>query len=167
MLTPAQLATLKADIAADPVLSTLPHTPDDALAIAAIYNTIVSPEFIVWRTEVTEDEFTDLTSAEGTSWNWSAFIARSQGERDGWARMFTRGFINPARPNVRQAIIDIFSGTQNSAPAQRAHCAAIGKRPATRAEQLFSTGTGSVAAPATMTIDAPLTHYDVIRAWEL
>lgn len=166
MLTPAQLLTLKADIAADPVLSTIPHTPDGAFAVAAAYNLPASPAFIVWRTSVPEADFTDLTSEEATTWSWPAYIARSVGEQAGWARMFAGGVVNPARPNVRQGFQDIFSGNQNNAPAQRTHLAATCKRSALRVEKLFATGTGTTASPATMTVEGTLSYQAVVLAWE-
>jgi len=162
MLTPAQLVILRADIAADPVLAAFPNNADGNFAIAAAYNLPAEPAFTVWRTSVPESDFTDLTSAEATTWSWTAYIARSQGERDGWARMFAAtGSVNTARANVRQAFLDIFSGAQNNAPAQRAHCAAIAKRAATRAEKLFATGTGSLASPATMSVEGTLSYQDI------
>jgi len=165
MLTSAQLVILKTDIAADPVLAAYPNTADGNFAIAAAYNLPASPEFIVWRTAVPQSDFTDLTSAEATTWSWTAYIARSQGERDGWARMFAaNGSVNAARANVRQAFLDIFSGTQNNAPAQRTHCAAIAKRAATRAEKLFASGTGSTASPATMSVEGTLSYQDIEEA---
>jgi len=162
-LTVAQLAVLQADLAVRH--PNAPQTPDGAFAVAEAYNQEAVPPWIVWRTAVPEADCTDLTSAEGTTWNWSAFIARSQGERDGWARLFSRGEIDAAKPNVRQAIADIFSGAQNNAPAQRTHIAAIGKRRATVAEQLFSTGEGSTAVPATLGAEGDLAYADVLRAW--
>ena len=164
MLTSAQLAILRADIAADPVLSAFPNNADGNFAIAAVYNLPASPAYTVWRTTVPESDFTDLTSAEATTWSWTAYIARSQGERDGWGRMFAGGSVNPSRANVRQAFLDIFSGAQNNAPAQRTHCAAIAKRAATRAEKLFATGTGSTASPATMSVEGTLSYQDIEEA---
>lgn len=164
MLTPTQLQILKADIAADPILSAYPNTADGNFEIAKAYNALATPDFIVWRTNVPESDFTDLTSPETTNWSWPAFIARSIQEQNGWARMFAAGFINPSRPNVRQGILDIFSGTQNPAQQQRAHCAAIAKRKATRVEKLFATGTGTLATPATMGFEGSLSFQDVEEA---
>lgn len=166
-LTPAQLAVLKADILADPVFSQAAAGPDGAFVIAAGYNALASPDYIVWRTSVTEAEFTEQTSAEATNWDWTAYIARSQGERDGWRAMFAgSGAVNAARPNVRQGFADIFSGSQSNAPAQRTHCAAIAKRKASRVEKLFASGTGSFAAPATMAVEGPISYVDVQLARE-
>jgi hypothetical protein len=51
-MTPQQLTALKNEINADPALSALPNTPDDAFVIAAALNQLASPDYLVWRTEV-------------------------------------------------------------------------------------------------------------------
>jgi hypothetical protein len=167
-LSAAQLLTLKNDIAADPTLRTLPNTPDDAVTIADTYSALAVPDFWVWRTRVTETEYTSQTSGDGTVWSWPAYIARSQGERDGWARMFASGSgggaIDPSRANVRQGFADIFNGTQNNASAQRTHLLTVSRRKATRAEKLFATGTGSTAAPAALGYEGPVLGVDVEAA---
>lgn len=167
-LSPAQLQVLKADILADPVLSARPNTADDAYAIAMAYNTTATPDFWVLRTSVREAEYTSMPSPDGTFWSWPAFIARSLQEQNAWTRMFMgTGAVNPSLPNVQQGFADIFSGTQNAAPAQRAHLLACSRRKATRAEKLFATGTGSTAAPATMGYEGSLTYIDVQNARNL
>ena len=88
MLTSGQLASLKADILADPAFTGLPNNSDANFAIAAVYNATASPAFVVWRSLVTEHEITDLTSPEATVFSWTAYIARSAAEQSAWARMF-------------------------------------------------------------------------------
>lgn len=168
MLTSNQLLALKNDIASDPALSLLPNTADNAFDIAKAYNAVASPTFIVWRTNVHEHEITRKTSSEGTNWSWPAYIARTENERDAWKRMFNSTLqVDASLPNVRQGIQDIFSGSANSAPAQRTHISAICKRSATRAEKLFATGTGSVPLPATMGFEGSLTYQEVFEARSL
>ena len=161
-MTPAQIAILKAYIQADPVLG--PKTSGsgtDFGFIADAMNVAASPNFWVWRTTVSEDEIVGMASADGTNWSWPALIARSQGERDVWGRMLSGGPINPSRANVRQGVADIFSGSANSAPAQRAHLLAISRRLATLAEKLLATGVGSTASPANMGWEGLLTIADI------
>jgi len=165
-LTPAQLTALKNDIAADGTLGQLAHTPDNAFAIAVAYNANASPDFWVWRSRVPESEVYSTTTEDATTWSWSAYIARSQGERDGWTRMFSvGGAIDASKANVRQGIADIFSGNTNSAPAQRTHLLTLARRRATRAEKLFAAGTGTTASPATMAWEGSLNYQDVLNAW--
>jgi hypothetical protein len=164
-LTPAQLLQLRNDIAADGALNPLPKTPDTALQIAAAYNAIASPDYWVWRTSVSQLEIVTATTADGTVWSWPAFIARSQGERDGWREMFADGgSVNASLANVRQGFADIFSGSTNNAPAQRTHLLTVGRRKATRAEKLFATGAGTTAAPSLLGFEGDVTGQDVDSA---
>jgi hypothetical protein len=162
-LTAAQKLVVKADILAN--YNSHPNNTDGAFAIAAIYNQQATPDFIVWRTSVHEHEVTRDTSPEGTNWNWSAYISRSQGERDGYARVFNSELtINPSLPNVRQAFADIFSGGGSGAPEQRAHLLAIAKRKASKIEKLLATGAGITASPATMGFEGPIRYQDIDEA---
>lgn len=171
-LTTAQLQALKADIAADATLAALAQTADNAFAIAAAYNLTAAPDYYAWRTNVTEAEYvgtngTDVANAGATTtWSWTAYIARSVGEQSGWTRMFAPGWVNPSLANIRQGVTDIFSGTTNSAPAQRNHLNVLSKRKATRAEKLFASGTGAFASPSTLGFEGNLAYTDVLAAWQ-
>ena len=142
----------------------------DDQTIANAYNLVASPDYWVWRTAISAQEVYAVTTGDGTSWSWTAFINRSQGERDGWREMFAAtGVVNAALANIRQGIADIFSGTTGA--AQRAHLLAIGRRQARRIEKLFSIATvggvgtrGSTANPDTMTFEGTLTARDVAHA---
>lgn len=162
-LTSAQLLTLKTDILADPVLAAQPNTPDGAFVIADAYNLTAVPDFWVWRTTVPQAEIVGAPSPDGTSWSWTSYIGRSQGERDAWQAMFAdTGTINFGLANVRQGLQDIFSGV--SGATQRTHLLTSGRRQARRAEKLFAVGTGSSIAPATMNFEGALTYQDVLNA---
>ena len=162
-LTAAQLFVLKTDILADPVLSAQPQTADGAFAIADAYNRTAVPDFWVWRTGVPQFEIVGAPSPDGTSWSWPSYIARSQGERDGWREMFAdTGAINFGLANVRQGLQDIFSGAGGA--AQRTHLLAIGRRKSSRAEKLFASGTGSTTVPGTMGFEGALSYQDVLNA---
>lgn len=151
-LTTAQLTTLKADIAADQALSSLPNNSDGNFAIAAVYNIVASPDFWVWRTSVSKAELTNTSGPEGTTFTWvgNGFITRSAGEQAAWREIFNgSNNVNPSLANVRQAFSDIFSGAGNAA-ANRTHLLAVARKKATRAQKLFASGTGSTASPAMM-----------------
>jgi hypothetical protein len=166
MLTPAQLTTLKADINADPVLSTFPNNDDSNFAIADAYNLVASPDFWVWRSKVTKSELVTSIGPDGTTFNWTGngFITRSAGEQTAWQELFNgTQSVNASLTNVRQAFADIFSGTGNAA-ANRTHLLAVARRKATRAEKLFATGTGSAGSPATLTFEGNLSFQDVSQA---
>lgn len=169
-LSPAQLAAIKADIAADPTLSAFPNNSDGNDAIRLAYNLLPAVDFWVWRTFVPDAEITGNTTVDGTAWSWTAYIARSQGERDAWRQMVNMaGGINASLPNVRSGVADIFSGAGGT--AQRTHLLTIGRRKATRIEKLLATPTaggvgnpGITSNPATMTQEGGLTGADVEAA---
>jgi hypothetical protein len=155
MLTPSQLTTLKADILSIPELAAQPLNDDGHFYIAAYYNVIASPAWRVWKTSVSTAEIKDAI-------NWTEYIGRSVGERSAFELLVSNHVINPAKANVRQGISDMFSGVQGQ--VTRNALLALGKRDATRAEKLFSIGTGSDAVPATMTFEGNLSYSDVSAA---
>lgn len=164
-LTTAQLQALKTHIDADPVLAAQPNNSDGAFAIAAALNLPATPNFWVWRTSVEKKEIVSNVSRNGTSFTWAGngFIARSQGEIDCWNQLFNSTLTcNPSLPNVRQAFLDIFSGTGNAA-SNRTHLDAVSRRKATRAEKLFATGQGGDTAgtAGTLTFEGNLGYQDV------
>jgi hypothetical protein len=158
MLTLAQLSVLNADILADPTLSAHPNNDDGNFAIAAVYNTVLVPAFRVWRTNVpTKDVKNGVV--------WTEYIGRSVGERSAFELMISNGIINGADANIRQGILDIFSGPGGA--GSRANLTALSKRDSTRAEKLFAAGTGPEQSPATMFFEGNITHQEVGNARNL
>jgi hypothetical protein len=156
MLTQTQLQILKTDIAADSALSQVPKTSDGAFAVAAAYNLAAVPAFRVWRTDIpTRDIKAGIV--------WTEYIGRSVGERGAFELMISNGVLDAANPNVRQGITDCFSGP--SGAGTRTNLTNLAKRDALRVEKLFSTGTGSEAVPATMTVEGAVSYQDVQNAW--
>jgi len=162
-MTSAQLAILATNIAADGTLSLLTKNSDSADAIATAYNLTAVPDFWVSRTAIPVKEIYETTTDVPTVWSWTAYIARSQAERDAWREMTSGGVINASLTNVFQGVADIFSGAPGA--AQRAHLSAMGRRRATRIEKLLATGTGSTGSPAVMGFEGRLAISDVMRAW--
>ena len=140
-LTTLQYQSLKAAIIADGALSAQPNNSDGAFAIAAALNQVASPAWVVWRTDVSTADCKKATV-------WTEYIGRSAGERDAWVFMLSNGIINPSQANIRQGINDIFSGVGGA--ASRTALLAIAKMNATRAQKIFSTGTGTDVTPATL-----------------
>jgi hypothetical protein len=160
-MTPEQLATLKADILADPAFNGLPMTSGGAEVIKEAYNQIV-PAFIVWRSNVTQDEIMQ------NGFDWTRVDNLSVGKSRIWEWMFKNlsVSINPSKPNVRAGIDATWVGTTadlNVRAAVYTHC----KRSANRVEKLFATGTGTDVSPATMGFEGNLTNDDVQQAREL
>lgn len=163
MLTTVQKATLKTFIQSDSALNTL-YVDGNLDGLAAGLNATASPAFTVWRTSVEKKEVVQGTSREGTSFIWAGngFIGRTAGELECWNQLFNSTLtMNPSLANVRQAFLDVFSGTGNAA-LNRTHLAAVAKRDASVIEKLFATGTGSLAAPATMVIEGPIGYQELV-----
>lgn len=159
MFTTPQLQAIKAHIDADPVLSAFPNTPDGAFSIAAELNKPATPEFIVWRTYVTQDEI------KQNGFAWVEVDSLTVGKARIWEWMFDNGnaAINPSKPNVRDGIAEVWKGTAAKLAVQAAvfaHC----KRPATRLEKILATGTGTTESPATMGYEGDINYQAVQQA---
>lgn len=153
-LTTAQLAALKADILADPVLSAKPMNSDGAFDIASAYNLDASPAFVVWKSSVSAQEIMS------NGFIWTAVDSLTVGKARIWDWMTRYGSINPSKANVRQGLADCFGGASAMATAIMPHL----KRNATRAERLFASGTGSDASPGSMGFEGNLSYQDVEAA---
>lgn len=156
MLTDSQKQVVKTAILADQALAAQPMNSDGAFAIAAALNEAAAPDFIVWRTSVELEEITQ------NGFDWTLVDALNVGQARIWEWLFGNPSrtINPSKPNVRQGIANVWTGTAGKLAAQAAvlgHC----KRKATRVEKLLATGTGSDAAPATMGFEGPISYQDV------
>lgn len=157
MLTPQQAATLQTAVLADPVLSQLPPSADNAFAIADAFNVAATPAFIVWKTDVSIDEIMR------NGMDWARVDNLSVGKARIWDWLGRLGTINAARPNVRAGIDATWVGTAADLAVRAAiyvHC----KRGATRLEKLLATGTGTDAVPATMGYEGTISYQDVLSA---
>lgn len=157
ILTSAQLSTLRAAIEADSALSSQPENSDGAFAIAAAMNQTAVPDFAVWKTDVSVD------GIMRNGMDWARVDNLSVGKARIWEWMGRLGTLNAARPNIRAGIEAVWVGTAADLAVREVvytHC----KRLATRAEKLFSTGTGSTALPATMGFEGVLTYQDIEQA---
>jgi hypothetical protein len=156
MLTTEQKALLATDIAADPVFAALPHNSDGAWEIAAAYNLAASPDYIVWKSLVTQDEIMQ------NGFDWTQVDNTTVGKARIWEWMFNnqQRVINPSKANVRAGIDEAWKGTAAMLAVRAAvyiHC----KRKANRAEKLFATGDGTDAIPSTMGYEGELSYNDV------
>lgn len=152
-MTPAQTATLKAALLADPALAQYIVDYRDDL-IRDYYNAPAAPAYIVWRSSVTRQEILQ------NGFDWTRLDNLSVGKARVWNDIFVDGYINPSKPNVRTGIESVWVGTQadlNVRAAVYVHC----KRNANRVEKLFATGTGSDAVPGLMAFEGGITTSDV------
>lgn len=163
MLNSSQLQILKTAIANETDVDFVAFRTAGATGAMAEWYNQSTADFIVWKTHLTEHDIVDMTSPDGTVWDWTAYIARSQGERDAWVRMFNGTFsVNPSIAQVRKGMADIFSGP--SGANQRTHLLAMGKRLSTRGEKLFATGTGTSLSPAQLVFEGNITSNDIVFA---
>ena len=159
-MTPAQLATLKADIEADPILSAMPMTTDGAYDIAAAYNLTANPAWYVWRTDVPVDEIMK------NGMDWTQVDNLTVGKARIWDWMTRLGTFNASKLNIRAGINAAWVGTAQMLAVRTAiytHC----NRAATRFEKLFASGTGTTVSPATMVLEGNVSYQDVQAARSL
>jgi hypothetical protein len=176
-MTPAELLILKNAIDADPVLSALPHTSDDALAIVAAMS-VPTADFMVWQTSmpaqtifdaITWANLTPTDAPDGTAL-WTNRSLACQGKQFNLQTILSgRETINPAKANIRAGLQDALTSVPSGANGALksggwANVQTAMQRKATRGEKLFATGTGTAASPATMTIEGALSYLDVEAA---
>ena len=159
MLNDSQLQAFRAALFAetDPELVTH-RTNGSTPMIVQWYNQPRTPDFIVWKTLVTQDEIMM------NGFDWVRVDNLSVGKARIWEWLFgnEQRVINPSKPNVRAGIAEVWKGTAADLAVQAVvlgHC----KRPATRIEHLFATGTGTIASPGDLVLVDQLSDYDVDR----
>ena len=154
-LTAQQVATLRTSILSDPALAPkCVQFGDGPYDIAAAFNLPASPAYTIWRAAYTPDlkaaaidnGITQLDALTGSKREVLLWWANRQHD----ARL----------ASTQAAMIDM-TGSQTVLKAALQDGA---KRPATRFERVFATGTGSSAAPGTSTVDGALAVSDVLRA---
>lgn len=153
-MTPQQLAALKEAILADNTLASQPMNSDGAYAIAIELNKSFSPDFIVWKTDVSVDEIMR------NGMDWARVDNLSVGKARIWDWLGRLGTFNASKLNVRAGIDAAWVGTAADLAVRAAiyvHC----KRKATRIEKILATGTGTDVSPATMTFEGELSYQDV------
>lgn len=162
-MTPEQIAVFRAALLAetDPELVGY-RTNGQTPLIVRWYQRIATPDFWVWRTDVTRAELYHGTSPDGTTWNWTTYKQQQIPEQNAWTQMFMGDTANFALPNLRAGVAAIFSGVGAQA-AQRDHCLSMGRRLASRIEKMFATGAGTSVSPATAAI-LSFTDADVNKA---
>lgn len=158
-LTPSQLVTLKNNILADPVLAAQPMNGDGHFAIKTAYNLLAVPNFTVWKSRVSISDVGKKINGAELGGLTTANHTRLQ-----TIALYLADGVNPSLADNRAFFDDVFSGAGGT--VTRATLLVLWKRLATRAEKLFAVGTGSDAAPATMTFEGLLTVAHVESARE-
>jgi hypothetical protein len=120
-MTPAQIATFKADILAN--VGTRPIS--DMGAIVAYYNADAASGFL-WRPVVPAREL-------NTAIVWSEFIALPVATQNGYFAILSAGSMDATSANIRAGFGTIFSGTSQT------NLVALVKRTPTNFEALYTT----------------------------
>ena len=110
-MTPAQLATLKAAILADPALSPLSSGPTtDYNGLVTLLNAAASPTTKAWRTSVPPVDADDAP-------DYSTFDSIPAGKRDSWGFFlaFTRDY---NRNKTRKWVIDVWGNATAGSNAE-------------------------------------------------
>lgn len=156
-LLPAQYATLKTFILADPALSQVPLGEDGDDLIARALNVVQTPDFWVFKTSVTNEEIGDAMNGSEVAGLSSLGMQRLQ-----VLAAYSGGAQNPSRADRRAAFDAVFNGAGGA--ITRPALAVLWRRLATRVERLYATGTGSTGAPGTLVFIGPITRQEVAAA---
>lgn len=156
MLTTEQRATLKTAIEADQTANTM-FVDGNLQGLADYMNEPASPEFIVGRTSVAQDEIMQ------NGFDWTRVDNLSVGPARVWEWMFANAAraINPSKSNVRAGIEAVWKGTAQDLAVRAAvyvHC----KRPASRFERVFATGTGSSVGPGLAVVEGGVGYTEFV-----
>lgn len=159
-LTPQQLPALKAAIAAetDPAFVALRQANNEQ-GMADWYN--AASAAYCWRTNVSRVEIYNKTSDAATTWSWTFYKNQSVAEQNAWVQMFMGDQADFSQDNLRAGIAVIFT---SASAANATHALAVGKRLATRAENLFKTGTGTAQTPGKFGWQGFITAQDISDA---
>lgn len=177
-MTPAQNAAIKADIAANADMNTIPLGSDGSFAIASLYNATAVPDFFVWRTNVPTAEVFDqvqwakLTPADAPDGTlaWQCRSLACQGKQFNLQTILTgRDKIDASKANIRSGFHDALTGVPSGASGatQAAGWVALQtalSRKATRLEKLLATGNGTQPSPATMGFEGAVSYSDIDTA---
>lgn len=153
-LTNTQRTVLAAHIRAnqDPLVVSALSARNDT-EMARLYN--LDSTFIVWRENIDPTEYREamvwteidnLTIGKARIWEW-----------------ITQNMTMPVdatKDNIRAGIAEVFPANQST----RAALLAIAKEPASLAESIFATGTGSNAAPGVRVFVGDVSIEDIGRA---
>lgn len=157
-MTPEQLQTLADAIAAETDPAFVEYRTQGATgAMASFYNVQATPVFYVWRSNYTPDLIADaidlgITQLDGLT----------ASKRDSLLWWATR--THDATLAQTQAAINDLCGSQNTLKNAVLDGA---KRPVTRGEKLYCTGTGKLASPAVTSFEGAISNRDIEFALEL
>lgn len=182
-MTPAQLQTLGAYIAADPVLSAIPNSNDGAYEVAALLNANASPAYSVWKTNASVQDvfdaidwskYTPTDAADGSNIYTNRLLSIQTKQMNLQNMLVGRDTVNASKANIREglrdAVIQLAAGAAGSMVSAGGANAVnvLNKlvRPARLIEKVLATGTvqtGAVTA-ALMGFEGTVSPADVSAA---
>jgi hypothetical protein len=185
-LTPEQLAALKADILADPVLAAKPNNGDGNLDVAAAYNLAAAPAFYVWDRAASvaailnglnyanftpNDAPNQATEVAGQTWENRAMLVQIK-QINLQMMLQGRESFDATRVNNRTGLQDATENVPtgnngNNRTGGWPNILPVLSRACTRAEKLFATGTGTQAVPAVAAFEGQVSPQDVETARNL
>lgn len=178
MLTPAQLATLKAAIAAETDTTFAQYRTDGSTGMMAEWLNGDST-FVVWRTttptaqisdQITWANFTPADAADGSAL-WQTRALACQGKQFNVQNLLlaAQGSIASGLTNVRAGWQDALTNIPSGASGALLSAGWVTvrdtfKRNARRVEKVFATGTGTQATPGSLVWEGALRDADVVLA---
>lgn len=153
-LSTQQLATVRAFACADTGTARPMVLAGDAAGLRTWLNT--AGTFVVWRTNVTNDELGDAMNGTEVAGLSSLNMQRLQ-----VLAAYSGGSQNMARADRRAAFDAVFSGAGGA--TTRAAMAVLWKRSALRVEQALATGTGTTGTPGLLTFEGAVSEVDAAR----
>lgn len=188
-LTTTQLQALKADIAADPVLSLVPNTADGNQQVADAYNAPASPDFFAWQTavpagdiydQVTWANYTPQDAADSTVLYQNRAMLCQTKQMNLQLMLQGRDSFNAARSTLRGGLNDATTNLPSGASGANrsggwANILPVLRRKARRVEKLFAVSTtgvgnngadplGAMTNPALMVVEGTISAADVLNA---
>lgn len=176
-LTPAQLLTLKAAIAAETDPTFVANRNAGATgAMSSFYNE--DSAFVVWRTTTTVDSImnaiawanlTPTDTPDGTQ-TWMNRALACQGKQFNLQTILTgRTQIASANATIRNGIQDALTAIPSGAGGATVgggwnNVQAVLQRAARRGEALYATGTGTAQSPGALVAEGTITNENVVQA---
>ena len=115
MLTPAQTATVKADILANADMNTQPANSDGSYAIANLYNLPATVPIAIWRTDASVDaifdaidwaKYTPVDAPDVTILQTNRLLSIQTKQMNLQNMLVGRGSVDATRANVRSGLRD-------------------------------------------------------------
>ena len=183
-MTPQQLATLKAFILADPVMSVQPQGGAGSNVVRDLLNAAASPAYFVWRSSTPADDVSDaitwasltpVDTADGTATFTNRALACQAKQINLQIMLQGRTSVPTGKSNFRAGLTDALLNVPAGAGGALLDAGWLGAgkvkaaitRQASVFEKIFATGTGSSGTPATLGVEGPVSGDDVQQAREL